>query len=322
MTTARESAKIRSYIYADEYLLYSLSSQLFRGFTESITESRTDRESATEEQKGPLWSGNFLSDLTSREAHTEERRVLFDHAYSLLEHELYAKELILDVASTTDPRTIAGARLVKVTGKAVINDVDAIAEFMEQYNSIGQALAFAQTHEQRSQVTDQAQTALESTKDRNEKARIRKQLKSLTDISNLAKSMNLQIDDELLRSLVLLIRRGYGNGVELEIHPEDFAGTHRFTALLDKEYFRRDTNSLIRKYSRRTQAQFSVIGIVTRVGENLLPATEGHDSTEHEPTLRNALLNIAHSLADVEDTFVGAHKDEIILDPIVVYREL
>lgn len=54
---------IKSFIYLDEDKMYSLSSQLFSGITEYIVSSRSEQESESADQKGPIGSGRILAEI-------------------------------------------------------------------------------------------------------------------------------------------------------------------------------------------------------------------------------------------------------------------
>ena len=58
---------IKSFIYLDDYKLYSLSSQMFQGFTEYIISGSTASMSEEESQKGTFASGKMMSDILKKE---------------------------------------------------------------------------------------------------------------------------------------------------------------------------------------------------------------------------------------------------------------
>ena len=48
---------IKSFVYLDEYKMYSISSQIFEGITESLMSYQESTTEKGEEQKGPIGSG-------------------------------------------------------------------------------------------------------------------------------------------------------------------------------------------------------------------------------------------------------------------------
>ncbi|MCP4371392.1 MAG: hypothetical protein GY797_25230 [Deltaproteobacteria bacterium] len=78
---------------------------------------------------------------------------------------------------------------------------------------------------------------------------------------------------------------------------------------------------LIRKYARYTEKAFVIFGIITQSQD--LSDEKEIDQNENEPrNLKEAIINMVSKLYEVETTFTGRLKNEIIIDPIAVYREL
>ena len=50
---------IKSFIYLDEYKMYSISSQLFEGLTEYVLTGEKKSFSESEQQKGTFFSGKW-----------------------------------------------------------------------------------------------------------------------------------------------------------------------------------------------------------------------------------------------------------------------
>jgi hypothetical protein len=51
---------IKSFIYLDEYKMYSISSQLFEGLTEYVLTGEKKSFSESEQQKGTFFSGKLM----------------------------------------------------------------------------------------------------------------------------------------------------------------------------------------------------------------------------------------------------------------------
>lgn len=64
---------IKSFIYLDDYKLYSLSSQLFQGFTEYIISGNIASIAEEETQKGQFISGKVMSDILRKEKSSTEK---------------------------------------------------------------------------------------------------------------------------------------------------------------------------------------------------------------------------------------------------------
>ena len=52
--------KLRSFVYLDNYKMYSISSQLFEGLTEYVVRSESKSQRDEESQKGPIGSGRVI----------------------------------------------------------------------------------------------------------------------------------------------------------------------------------------------------------------------------------------------------------------------
>ena len=93
-------------------------------------------------------------------------------------------------------------------------------------------------------------------------------------------------------------------------------------------YRKNITLLMIRKYSRQTEVEFVIFGIVTQHQENkikeIAQVVEADSNIEDDkPTnIKEALMRLVEKLANMETTFTGRRENEIILDPIAVYREL
>lgn len=67
--------KIKSFIYLDEYKMYSISSQIFEGITESLMSYQGATTEKEEEQKGPIASGRVMADILKSESGTQEKSI-------------------------------------------------------------------------------------------------------------------------------------------------------------------------------------------------------------------------------------------------------
>lgn len=105
---------IKSFIYLDDYKLYSLSSQMFQGFTEYIISGSTASTEEEEKQKGAFASGKMMSDILKKEKSSTEKKYLHDYAFNLLESELSNRGILHTITSTDTTDTIQSKGIVKV----------------------------------------------------------------------------------------------------------------------------------------------------------------------------------------------------------------
>lgn len=76
---------MNSFLYLDEYKMYSISAQIFGGLIESIVEFSGSEKIDKESQKGPFSSGRLMADIASEQAGRQERKFLQDYAYTIFE---------------------------------------------------------------------------------------------------------------------------------------------------------------------------------------------------------------------------------------------
>ena len=90
-----------------------------------------------------------------------------------------------------------------------------------------------------------------------------------------------------------------------------------FSSNINRGYLRENEKSLIKKYARRTEKEFTIFGIVTQY-KNIRPENIKEDSNH----LKVKLMNTISNFADMELNFTGKLENEIMIDPIAIYTEL
>ena len=93
--------KIKSFIYLDDYKMYSFSSQLFEGITQYIINEESKAGEELHEQKGSFFSGMFMADMMFQKNAQTEMRYLHDFAFNLFEKEMEARDMLFDVKPET-----------------------------------------------------------------------------------------------------------------------------------------------------------------------------------------------------------------------------
>lgn len=277
---------MRSFLYLDEYKLLSFAAQTDGRPTEALPVA------------GP------------------ERRIAQEQAFAALESRLAEGGKLAEVdASRAFPDDGAPA-FVRARGRAIVTDMAAIAATVSRFNELGEALTYVTNHN----AIEQARNAFEAAqqlKDRNRKAVLTTQLRQATDIRKLAREAGLQQDADFLRNLHDLLVYGYGDHLETRVTPGE-AGGRFFTAVLDRALLREAVGPLVRKYSRYTQLELTVVGLVTQRGDrpsgSPLPKVDAKN-------IKEGVGQIASLLADVERQFTGIAAEEVVLDPVAVYRE-
>lgn len=177
---------VRQFVYLDEYKMYSLYSQMFEGFTEYVVRYDEEGKQAAESQKGPIASGRVLADIVASKRGQEERRFLHDYAYTVFEDELSRRKMLTTISGSGDMTSeLQPGRVVKISGSAVFNDMQAISKLIERFNDFGLAITYVTTLKEREAAIEQAEAAGKNQGDRNARAKLREAAKAVTDIKKL-----------------------------------------------------------------------------------------------------------------------------------------
>lgn len=307
---------IKSFIYLDDYKLYSLSSQIFQGFTEYIISENIASLTEEENQKGMFASGKVMSDLLKTEKTSTEKKYLHDYAFNLLEVELTDRGLLYSIRPEDTTNIIQSKGIIKVTGRAVFNDYSTLQSTLSRFNSIGESIGYFNYKEVVKDLNDSTSNALETTKDRNQKAKI-KNIKQHANkvLTSFLQENGLHIAEEDIKNMVNIMEYGFHGELEFRVLPVELP--FQFSAILNREYLRDSETQFISKYSRQTEYDFTMIGIVTQSGKVTEPLAE-HGLNG----IKDACLNLADKLRGMENVFLGRLDNECIIDPIAIYREL
>ncbi|MGB3402846.1 MAG: hypothetical protein WBA77_09155 [Microcoleaceae cyanobacterium] len=316
--------KIKSFIYLDEYKMYSISSQIFEGLTEYVTNRSYDSSKEQETQKGPLGSGRVLADIITNESSVEERKFLHDYSYALFEDKLFKDNRVLQIDADNISEVIDNIQdydFIKVKGRLLFNDFKLISETINNFNKLGEALYYitnfsdidTSKYEHESNISAQA-------KSKSGKGFSNQPSKNMNNVSSLAEEAGLNMDQGFLDRLKLVLKYGYREQFEVISYlleaDEEF---NFFSAFLKRHYLREAENLIISKYSRYSEKEFVVFGIVTQSAkiEIDLPISE----TSNPENMKQAISILMLSILGIEKQFTGKTKNEVMIDPIAVYRE-
>lgn len=311
---------IKSFIYLDEQKMYSLSSQIFEGITEYVlNESGNDNEE-TESQKGPVGSGKILADVIKNSSKSTEKKFLHDYSFTVFENYLRQEDRILDLSgSSLDldevKKSINDFSFVKVKARAIFNDVDKITELFTEFNTIGEALTHMGAYEEIKSLKTQLDELKSQTNDRNEKSRLETEHKRLTNIPKLAKERGLHQDPKFMSDLALLTKYGFSDQFEIQ----QIGGDIVFTSCLKREFLREKEDLLVKKYSRKTEKEVVVFGLISQAFSAFEPKID--DESEYQ-NMKAGLMNIVEHLTNIENSISGKQENEIVIDPIAAYFEV
>lgn len=307
--------KIKSFIYLDDYKMYSFSSQLFEGITQYILNEETKSAEEQHEQKGSFFSGRFMADMMFQKNAQTEMRYLHDFSFNLFEKELVAREMLFEVMPETTIDDLRNKGFVKIKGKIVFEDYGKILYTLDHFNEIGKAFGGLQNAELYKTIRQVKQDTSQM-RDReqiNKKKLGVKQIEKLIE-ENL-KEQGLIIDEKTKEHIHTILSYGYRDCYEIRLSKED--SNILYTAVINQEYLKESETSLISKYSRLSEKEFTLIGVVTQAGSPnaIVPQIEGNN-------LKKYVIGIVEQMAGLESQFNGRTENECIIDPIAIFTEI
>jgi hypothetical protein len=311
--------------------MYSISSQIFRGLTEYLTDYQGTTREDSENQSGPFGSGRAMANILRSESMTQERKYLHDYAYSLFEKSLKDDTKVLNIAQPNIDRSIGHINdfgFVEVRAKAVFKDMNAIRSIITNFNDLGEALAYVTNLQDIADAQQQIEMSIGATRDRNSRARLRERQKALTDVKNIAKAQGLYYDPVALEKLSRILEYGFQDRFEVQMAVEDYI----FSAILKTECLREHEQLLVSKYSRFSEKEFVLFGTVAQ-GPTASSAGNGNGTDDAEsdddddidgsvPHMKEAIMGLIDTLSQVEFALSGKLPNEVVIDPIALFLEL
>ena len=324
---------MKSFIYVDEYKLKSIASQVFEGFTEYIIDTKHRLKESSSEQKSAISNSRLIAEILKQQNSIQEKKHLLDYGYDLLEKELYRTNKVLEINSNNLSEShieIPKFNFVNVRGPIIINDTRHMSNLVENFNKIGEALGYLTYKDQLDKIAE-LDKEINQVKDRNKKAKLKKQWTKSSKTAIL-KELGLYLEQAHLDNLKQVIDFGYLDQIEVQmpIYMED--SFKLFSSILKREFLREPEQILIQKYSRETEKEFNVFGLMAqneRTEKDIKPSEKFKQTIESnlvesggELGMKQAIMNVTNAISNIEDTFSGKLDYEIVIDPIAVYWNL
>jgi len=319
--------KIRSFIYLDNYKMYSISSQIFEGLTEYILKSENTNTKEKEEQKGPVFSGRVLADIIEKDTNYTEKKFLHDFSYNLFEEALQKDNRVLEINKSnisTELDKIPDYSFIKITSNVVFNDLETMEKTISSFNRMGEALGFITLKAKYDELMKEAQVDLKNIKDRNQKSNAIHTLKNKASFKKVLIDEGLNLDDDYLKNMEYLIQYGYHRQFEVQMPLSNSDKVSLFSAQLNRDNLKESENNIVKKYSRESEKEFTLFGIVTQkmTKEKKEEMFESLKINNEDPNLKEAMFNMIKQLSNLENTFVGKLDYEYVIDPIALYIEI
>ncbi|MCD5977242.1 DUF6414 family protein [Pseudomonas quasicaspiana] len=309
---------MKSFIYLDQYKMYSLSSQLMEGVTDYILKESKSTQTDTEQQKGHVASGRIMAEIIESASASYEKKFLHDYAYSLFENKLVAENKISDIKYDDDLQSVASGvgncKIIRVKSRAKFVDSLEIVKSLRSMQEVTQSLGIITSNDFREEIADLInKLSGEVGAKKSELAQLRDRLKAASNPNNYGdQSGNSRFYQKHLADVV---EYGFQGGLDFSM----LLATMQVTADLNRDNLRESIDSIVKKYSRISEVEFVMLGVVTQCGqrdgdEDLTMIDDGN--------LKGAISNTISALSAFESTFSGRLQSEIIVDPIAIYVQL
>lgn len=295
---------LKNIIYIDYDKVYSLSAQLFEGLTFSAMQQN---EISLENSEAISVKGE------NRSSNEGDRKSLstiinpHDYHYLKFEKEIESRGQILNIDSDKiETNDLINSKFVKI--KATINLIDysRLKFTTKNFNRIGYAINYISRNNDLSNLDELIKTANGPNR------------KKLTDTRNgiieEIKEKSMHHQKELFSYLSEVFDYAYGEDVEITQEIGKLSATSFFI----KDFFKIPLEMFIKRYSRKTIKEFTIVGTVTQISRQ--KASEGE---KIEPgNMRIAARNMSDALYDVEAAFCTPLPGEIFIEPIALYAEV
>lgn len=311
---------IKNFIYLDTQKMYSLSSQLFEGITEYVLSEMKDESSDSETQKGPVGSGRLLADALIKSTRLTEKKFLHDYSFTVFEKSLQERGLMVTVDSSVESAEdirdeINNCSFIKIKSRAIFNDINKITDLFVNFNAFGEALTHITSFEDIENIKEELKSLKQNqSKDREKLSRLETESKKLLDISKMAQERGLHKDQKFLNNLTLLTKYGFSDQFEIQQNHSEYI----FTSCLKREFLRESEDLLVKKYSRKTEKEIVIIGMVSQAFE---PAELNLDVGEIT-NMKDAMMNMVEHMTNIELSISGKRDNEVVIDPIAAYFEV
>lgn len=171
-------------------------------------------------------------------------------------------------------------------------------------------------------MAGEAEEKLKDLTDRNKKAVLKQQIKSVASIRNLAKEKGLYQDETFLKHLSYLLTYMMKDDFEVQLSLANSDGKSVFfNSPLARESLREPCDAIIRKYSRQCEEPLTLLGMITqgRKSKDLGTTSDEKGTPEN---FRQVLLTLVNATATIEETFFARLENEYLIDPIALFRQL
>lgn len=311
---------MKSFVYLDEYKMYSLSSQLLEGVTDYVIKESKRSDSDVEEQDGPRNSGQKLAEIIETTSAHVEKKFLHDYAYVLFEDKLKESGRVISVASEStfsevveDP---AGRKFIRLKAKASFLDTIEILNSLETLVDMQDSISIVAANDDREQLlVDMFGLPDNSSR----KAKLANYKAELDRLSKSQVPKEKSANDRLqYKHMASVLEHGFKRRFDLSMDMADC----RVNADLKRECLKESEDFVFKTYSRMAQVELVLLGMITQCRAY----DEATEEDEVQPLgggpMSEIIRNTTMALQGLEAHFHRPPVNQIIVHPIALYLEV
>ncbi|EGR3300061.1 hypothetical protein CGH87_05330 [Vibrio parahaemolyticus] len=310
---------IKNFIYLDEPKLYSFSSQLFEGVTEYVLNEQHLEHTDQETQKGKLASGKIIADVIRETSSSTTKKFLHDYSFNLFEKKLEEENKLLDITSLASTEDILSSTsdysFVKIKAQMLIADTQEVIDIFRDFNRMGENILISQMQNELTIL--EHKHANSNIKDKD--SAVSKEFFRDNNIEKMALDANLRQPKLFQRSIIELLELGQNDA--LQFH--QLVHNTLFSSYLDRDHLREPLKSIIKKYSRLTQKDFVVLGVISHKCSDD-PFQESHPlaTVSGIPDMKSRMRALSAAMIGISKFTYGLEHNEIVIEPVAIYTEL
>lgn len=118
-----------------------------------------------------------------------------------------------------------------------------------------------------------------------------------------------------MEKIALLVKYCFSDQFEIQ----QLGDESIFTSCLKREFLREKEDILVKKYSRKTEKEIVVFGMISQAFSGSEPEID--DDKDYE-NMKAVLMNFVKHLTNVEISISGKQENEVVIDPIAAYFEV
>lgn len=312
---------MKSFVYLDEYKMYSLSSQLLEGVTDYVVKESKRLDSDVEEQDGPRNSGKKLAEIIETTSSNVEKKFLHDYAYTLFEDKLRESGKIISLTSESSFSEVAedssGRKFIKIKARASFLDAKEILNTLDSLVDILEAISIVAANDDRELLI----AGLLGLPDNSNKKIKLAQIKS--EIERLSRSQipkEKAMNDRLhYKNTAVVLEHGFKKRLDLSMDMLDC----RVNADLKRECLKDPEDFVFKTYSRMAEVELVLLGMVTQCRAYDKASEDSEDlQLVGGGAMSEIIRNTSMALQAMEAHFHRPPVNQIIVHPIALYLEL